>query len=134
MRVALLLACTLVGFVGGCAHPTAKTTVMHYDDFGPHAAVYEWLGDDWWQWQDEGDPDPNKPYNIQVVVYRDCSLDEVRRKYPTIPEQLKDYRYISYEEALQHLDALIAENALPTLTEQLVATRRELQRRFGVHD
>jgi hypothetical protein len=110
--------------------PTGKTTIMRYDDFGPQAAVYEWLGNDWWQWQDEGDPDPQRHYDIRVVVYRNCTAEEVRRKYPTSQAALLDYRYISYDEATRRLDELIAEDALPTLTEQLRRTRSELARRF----
>jgi hypothetical protein len=117
-------------FTVGCATADAKVAVMRYDDFGPQAAVYEWLGNEWWQWQSEGDPDPNKQYDIRVVIYKNCSLQDVQRKYPVVPAQHKDYRYISYDEAARHLDELIADDALPDLTAQLKVTRNELQRRF----
>lgn len=128
-RVRLVFACAAL-FSASCASAKGQLAVLRYEQFGPQAAVYEWLGYEWWQWQREGDPDPNKRYDIRVVVFKNCSLNEVKRRYPVDPAKLHDYRYISFDQALRQLKKLIAENALPDLTAQLEVTRTELQRRF----
>jgi hypothetical protein len=130
----ILLVALLSGpvAIGACkVQQQIKTTVMHYEDFGPPSMVYELLGSDWWQWQPHGDSDPKKRYDIRVVVYRNIGLEEVRRKYPVKPEALQDYRYISYEDATRYLDRQIAENVLPTLTTRLRATRNDLGLKFA---
>lgn len=112
-------------------HLPMTTAVMRYEDFGPPSMVYEWIGFDWWQWQPHGDSDPNQHYDIRIVVYRNASLEEVRRKFPVNPAALKDYRYVAYEDAIQHLEQQIEDDVMPTLTEQLRATRTELEAIFA---
>jgi hypothetical protein len=125
-RIAVLLHGLLAA--GSCTSSQAlRAAVVRYEDFGPPAAAYELIGYDFWQWQDEGGSSPDQRYDIRVVVYRNSSPDEVARRYPVQPERQQDYRYVSYDAALKYLDDMIAENALPALTERLRATRRELQ-------
>lgn len=69
-------------------------------------------------------------YEIKFVVYQGVPEDEMRRKYPVDPIRYLDYRYISYEDAIRHLDELIAEDDVEPLTEQLKSTRERLRRHF----
>jgi len=82
--------------------PGARTIVLSYDDFGPQAMSYEQIGKEWYQWHSQGPDDPNARDDIKVVVYRNVSLDEVKRKYPVIESQ-QDYRYLEYQPALNLL-------------------------------
>ena len=51
-----------------------------------------------------GSPARNERDDIKVVVYRNISLDEVKRMYPVIKEK-QDYRYLEYQAALDLLKA-----------------------------
>jgi len=82
--------------------PKTNTIVLSYDDFGPQAMSYEQIGKEWYQWNSQGPDDPNARDEIKVVVYRNVSLDEVKRKYPVIEGQ-QDYRYLEYQAALHLL-------------------------------
>lgn len=130
-QLALIFLLCAPQLVAACKQQLPMTTaIMRYEDFGPPSMVYELIGFDWWQWLPHGDSDPNKHYDIRVVVYRNASLAEVRRKYPINPEALQDYRYVAYEDAIKHLDQQISDDVMPTLTERLRATRKELEARF----
>ena len=127
MRLLALMAFLLVA----CAHAEVKSmVVLDYNDFGPQAAAYELLGMEWWQWQSHGESRP-QAYNIKVVVYKDVTLDSVKQKYPVVQEQLKDYRYISYNDAIQYLDDIIQENLMPELTTKLKQTKQTLLKEFA---
>ena len=52
---------------------------MNYEDFGPQALSWEHIGKEWWQWQSHGDSNPNTKYDVKVVVYRDISLEEIKK-------------------------------------------------------
>ena len=120
-----LIVLTVLLFVG-CVHAEAnKMIVLDYSDFGPQAAAYELLGMQWWQWQSHGDSRPRK-YDIKVVVYRDVPLDVVKQKYPVVKKEFKDFRYVSYDEAILYLDTMIQENFIPELTTKLEQTKRIL--------
>jgi hypothetical protein len=80
----------------------SQTVVLQYDDFGPQIMSYEVLGKDWYQWDPEGGDDPKKTFDIKVVVYRNISLDEVKKMYPVITQK-QDYRYVEYKPALDLL-------------------------------
>src|SRR6267378_3720349 len=82
--------------------PKTNTIVLSYDDFGPQVMSYELIGKEWYQWNSQGPDDPNARDDIKVVVYRNVSVDEVRRKYPVIEKQ-QDYRYLEYQPALDLL-------------------------------
>src|SRR6266550_9622667 len=82
--------------------PKTNIIVLSYDDFGPQVMSYEQIGKEWYQWNSQGPDDPNARDDIKVVVYRNVSLDEVKRKYPVIEKQ-QDYRYLEYQAALRLL-------------------------------
>ncbi|HTV23310.1 MAG TPA: hypothetical protein VMG12_31695 [Polyangiaceae bacterium] len=50
--------------------------------------------------------------------------------YPVDREAERDYRYITYERALSHLDDNIRQNIDPALADELRATRNELVHRL----
>src|SRR5216117_3865871 len=64
--------------------PKTNIIVLSYDDFGPQVMSYEQIGKEWYQWNSQGPDDLNSRDDIKVVVYRNVSLDEVKRKYPVI--------------------------------------------------
>ena len=71
-----------------------------------------------------------------MVVYSGATKEEVAELYPVEPAKERDYRYISYEEALEYLDANIAlaedeDEGLPSLADQLRETRAALVAHFG---
>ena len=100
----ILLSCTgpQKSNVAEFQKPKTNTIVLSYDDFGPQAMSYEQIGKEWYQWNSQGPDDPNARDDIKVVVYRNVSLDEVKRKYPVIEGQ-QDYRYLEYQAALHFL-------------------------------
>lgn len=97
--------------------------VLKYDDFGPQAAAWELIGTKWWQWDSHGDSHPDTEYDINVVVYRGISLDNVKARYPVIKEKKQDYRYLEYEKAIKYFDDTIKENILPEVTLKIQKTR-----------
>jgi hypothetical protein len=108
----------------------SATALFAYEDFGPPSMSNEIIGMDWWQWQEHGDSRP-KTYDIKVVVYRNIGLDAVKKKYPVVPEQLKDYRYAEYSKAVSYLDRLIEENVIESLTVTLKGTREKIVQQLG---
>jgi hypothetical protein len=129
-----ILLCIALGF--GCAAPARPaTTVLPYSSFGPQAMSYEALGFEWWQWQPHGDSRPRedtglRQYDVRVVVYCDTSAEDVGRLYPVDRSAEQDYRYITYDRALNYLDHNIRQDFDPELTEQLRATRKEIVARL----
>lgn len=80
----------------------SKTVVVQYEDFGPQVMSYRYIGMGWYQWDSEGGDDPNRTFDIRVVVYRNITLNEVEKMYPVI-KQKQDYRYLEYKAALELL-------------------------------
>jgi hypothetical protein len=132
MRQAALFVLTILLLCSCAGRPQAGGTaaLFAYEDFGPPAMADELLGMDWPQWQAHGDSRPAK-YDIKVVVYRNVGLDQVKKQYPVVPEQNKDYRYVEYAQAIRYLDSNIAENALASLTERLKATKAKIVQQLG---
>jgi hypothetical protein len=108
----------------------SATALFAYKEFGPPSMSSEMLGMDWWQWQEHGDSQP-KQYDIKVVVYRNISLEEAKKKYPVVPEQLKDYRYAEYSTVVGYLDRQIEENVIESLTATLKETREKVVKQLG---
>ena len=104
---------------------TSSVTILDYDDFGPQVVAHEVIGMQWWQWQSHGDARPRK-YDIKVVVYKDLPLATIKKNYPVIPAKQQDYRYLQYDKAIQYLNELIKEDAIPALTTKLKSTRHKL--------
>ncbi|MCI0505624.1 MAG: hypothetical protein L0Z73_05885 [Gammaproteobacteria bacterium] len=123
----------LLLFLSGCAHAeTQNTLVLDYEEFGPPAAAYKLIGNDWWQWLPHGDSRPKK-YDIKVVVFKDIDLDKVQRQFPIIEQNNQDYRYLKYNDALEYLDRNIEEDLLPEVTTKLKTTKQKLVQYFEKH-
>lgn len=104
--IALLLV--LLGLLGCGGRPLAKNTlVFDYAAFGPSAMSYEVLGNEWWQWQPQGDGKPDTHYPIKVVVYWDVPVTIVKQSYPVVQEEQQDYRYLERGKALAFLEGAI---------------------------
>lgn len=78
--------------------------ILEYADFGIQAMAYELIGYQWYQWNSQGDPNPDTQYNIKVVVYKDLELKQVKDLYPIQKDLKWDYRYIEYTRAIQYCD------------------------------
>jgi len=84
------------------------TVILRYEDFAPQAAAYQLIGFEWYQWNTQGPDKPGHRDDVKVVVYRDIPLEQVKRQYPLIPKR-QDYRYISYDSALQYCARTLGE-------------------------
>ena len=81
-KMGIVIICvSMSAAIINCSRPNEPKAamVLDYYDFGPQAMSYKVLGYSWWQWQSQGDSDPRLRDDIQVVVYRRLSLDEVKR-------------------------------------------------------
>lgn len=76
--------------------------MFSYAEFGPQAAVYRLIGMEWYQWNTQGPDKPEQSDDVKVVVYRNLSLGEVQRMFPTVKHK-QDFRYLSYSDALRYL-------------------------------
>lgn len=103
----------------------SKTVVMQYEDFGPQVMSYEYIGMQWYQWDSEGGDDPNRTFDIRVVVYRNISLNEVEKMYPVI-KQRQDYRYLEYQAALELLGKYESDPSWDELPSTRAAKNRAL--------
>jgi hypothetical protein len=121
----LLLA--IVFFLGCTAAIKNNSAVFDYAEFGPQVVSHELLGKEWYQWDPHGSSDPNERYDIKVVVYRDMPLKKIQQQYPVIKGE-KDYRYLEYSLALQHLDTIAKE---PILSEDAATTKAKILAALG---
>ncbi len=128
LRVAVFFLITLL--VGCSSNIHQRVVVLQYSEFGPQVIASEVIGMQWWQWQEHGDSRP-RDYDVQVVVYRNTNLEEVKLIYPVIPEQSKDYRYLEYGAALRYLDEKINDNFVEAVTADLRKTRHKLISELG---
>jgi hypothetical protein len=116
--------------------PGQPTMVLGYGDFGPQVFAHELLGMEWYQWNLTGSPDPEQIDPIQVVVYKDMELDQVKQLYPVVKELKQAYRYVSCREALEYLDKNIAyfneekEGAEDAYYESLISDFSQTKRRI----
>lgn len=100
--------------------------IFNYSDFGPQARAYKLIGMEWWTWSSHGDSRPRK-YDIKVVVYKDISLDEVKKLYPVIKEKKQDYRYLKYADAIKYLNKHIGEE----YSNNLIETKKKIIHKLG---
>ena len=117
--------------LSGCSRSDEEFLVLKYRDFGPQAAAYEIIGMEWWQWDNHGASDPNVYYDINVVVYRDNTLSQVKKAYPVVPAKNRDYRYLSYAKALDYIERYTQEDSYPELKETLLITHLRIEGHFG---
>lgn len=128
LRVVVFFLITLL--LGCSSNIQQRVVVLQYSEFGPQVIASEVIGMQWWQWQDHGDSRP-RDYDVQVVVYRNTNLDEVKLIYPVIPEKSQDYRYLEYGAALRYLDEKIKDNFVEAVTADLRKTRYKLISELG---
>ncbi|MBL4683535.1 MAG: serine/threonine protein kinase [Nannocystaceae bacterium] len=94
-------------FPAGLPDLPGRTFTLSYDDFGPQSAAFELIGMRWWQWESGGSWDNDDDFEIPVIVYRGIDRDAVEARYPTVRGK-SDYRLVAYDDALRHLDSLLA--------------------------
>ena len=109
-------------FITSCQSETIeKPLVVDYYFFGPQAASFEIIGFGWYQWNTQG-PDKGEPEDIiKVVIYKETSLEKIKKNYPVNTTIEQDYRYIKYQTAISHFNKLIPEfNEAKINNEQLI--------------
>jgi len=132
--------CLLLAWSTGCVHkPLLNVLVLSYQDFGPQALVYPYIGYEWYQWNTHGDSDPNKRDAVYVVVYDGMSLLEAKRRYPVNEPRLQDYRYLTLKEACRLLNLIETEitqlgRAEPALEETVKRTLQSISNLRGKLD
>jgi hypothetical protein len=86
----------------------ANAVVLAYENFGPPSMVFELqIGPEWNQWKSEGHELPDD-VPVQVVVYRDMKLEQVRKQFPVVKGK-SDHRYLEYHRAIAFLDEKLKE-------------------------
>ena len=110
------------------APPGTGEVVLTYDSFGPQAAAHELIGMRWWQWQSHGDSRGSEEYSIKVVVYWGQDLEAVERQYPVNEAKEIDYRYVEYDKAVSHMEAVIEEFEDLELPTESIASGLEILR------
>jgi len=107
-----------------------RAVVLNYEDFGPKYLAYTLLGNEWYQWEES--EEEGKAYDIKVVVFKDEDLERVKKAYPVQPEAAQDYRYITYEAAMEYLNRHSQNSALSANSRQkLEETKLRLIEAFG---
>lgn len=125
--IRLLNLFTLVFLVSACTDTRDQSTmVLDYKEFGPQVIAHEIIGNEWWQWDAHGAPDPTKTYDIKVVVYRNIDLSSVKIQFPVDAAKQKDYRYLEHSQSISYLNKHINENVLTDVTKTLVKTRSKI--------
>ncbi|CCN73106.1 exported hypothetical protein [Vibrio nigripulchritudo SFn118] len=82
----------------------SSITVMNYHDFGPPSLSGKLLGVEWFQWQSHGDSKPRN-YPVKVVVYEGYELGKVESLYPVNPAKEQDFRYVTFDSAVDFIDS-----------------------------
>jgi len=75
--------------------------VLPYEAFGPPSAAHELIGMNWWQWLPHGDSRP-RAYPVNVVVYWNQTLEQVKEQYPVDEAKEQDYRYVEFSAAVPY--------------------------------
>jgi hypothetical protein len=124
----------LLGLGSACSTPS-ETLVLDYADFGPPSLSTELLGQEWYQWDNEGGPDPSSHFEVKIVIYQGIPLAKVQHLYPVDRDRQKDYRYLARDAALHWLDGKIEafrhEKASdPSLFEPLIQQLERTRRRI----
>lgn len=129
-QIHLLKLLTLLFFITACTRNSAQSTVtLDYKAFGPQVIAHEIIGNEWWQWEVSGAPDPTVTYDVKVVVYRNIDLASVKEKFPVDKKLQIDYRYVTYQEAIAFLDKHVKhtmETPLTGITKTLTETKQNI--------
>ncbi|MBD1558140.1 hypothetical protein HC752_14475 [Vibrio sp. S9_S30] len=86
----------------------SSITVMNYHDFGPPSLSGKLLGVEWFQWQSHGDSKPRN-YPVKVVVYEGYDLERIENLYPVISIKEQDFRYVTFDSAIDFIDSSLAD-------------------------
>ena len=110
LTVTLFVATSCATHSSSSPSNNANHLILDYSDFYGDRDPEEILGVNRWQWKAEqccGETSGPEAYNIKVVVYRDVTLDKVKELFPVNEQEKKDYRYVSYNDAVGWCDANI---------------------------
>jgi len=87
----------------------SKALVVDYKQFGPSQLSSSLLGQNYWQWQTRKEHSPTR-YDIKVIIYRNMTLSEVKKRYPVDAELKQDYRYLEYPLVKTWIEQQIVKN------------------------
>ncbi|WP_224067606.1 hypothetical protein [Vibrio penaeicida] len=62
------------------------------------------MGVEWFQWQSHGDSKPRN-YPVKVVVYEGYELEKVESLYPVNSAKEQDFRYVTFDSAVDFIDS-----------------------------
>ena len=124
--VFILIAVFLFADCAAKSELHANTVVLSYHELGPQVAVHDLIGYEWYQWHSHGDSDPNKDYDVKVVIYRNIPIEKVKEIYPVIVGK-QDYRYLDYEAAINYLN----KNEREPYLEHLQKTKKKVIEQLG---
>ncbi len=85
----------------------AGDAILPYNAFGPQVIAHKLIGMEWWQWDPHGDSNPSSKYPIKIVVYWDQTLEATKKFYPVDRKRKKDYRYVTYKDAVKHMEKAV---------------------------
>ena len=77
---------------------------FEYSEFGPDVIASTVLGQSWYQWLPYGGGDISKEFDIKVIVHATGANQLAEDLFPIDQKAQKDYRYLSYDEALSFLE------------------------------
>lgn len=109
MKFIISIYLGLMFIIGGCStqiEDKNKYLVLPYSSFGPSTMSGSLLGVEWFQWLPHGESRPKK-YDVNVIIYHEISLTDVKSIYPTSQKKRVDYRYISYSDAISYFNRSI---------------------------
>lgn len=86
-----------------------ESLILSYDSFGPQVLAYDFIGYEWWQWDNHGDSDPKSKYDIRIIIFKNISIETVKIRYPINKNKNVDFRYAPYNLAIQYLNEIINE-------------------------
>lgn len=111
-----------------CPHDDGPDTLrLPYDSFGPGAMAFGLLGQRWWQWDGEGHDFDDDRDVIWVVVHEGIDEAALNLRFPIRPDADCDHRYLTLEDAEQHLTTNIAELSGVAELAELRATLEQTQ-------
>ncbi len=111
MKYIVNICLSLVFILNGCstyAEDRKQSLVLPYSAFGPPTMSGTLIGVEWFQWLPHGESRPRE-YDINVIIYREIPLKDVKNLYPISQKKSVDYRYISYSDAVSYFDHNITE-------------------------
>jgi len=87
-----------------CSSTDSSVLQLKYNAFGPQVLAIDLLGHEWPLWESHWDEREHIPI---VIVYSGMERKAVELKYPSNPDQGIDYRYVTADAAILHLERTI---------------------------